>query len=448
MGVFGSIASGLGLRVGGAPGIQPLAQGDGGGRAPSEMPIDQQLEFIFGENSDRTKALRVGALYRCVTLIASTVSELIANTAHVVDFDRTRLESQPVDLLHLIRSSPDDEISGLTYLEDLMMDLLLEGNALAVIERGPGGQPRRLKRMMVRTAQVVKKKGRLLYYGEIAGPMEKAAPGYVDSKSVVHARWADSTGRDCAPTRSNRAGFAVSPLEPLADDLLVSREIVRWIAKFYDTKGGSLKSDHAVIYPDPVAPKEQDKVIESLAKYALTRSSMVLFGNPRVESLKTLPQDAETSNLRDQEIENIGRVYGIPPPLMGLHVTQWGSGISELTRLYWKFAGRPAMNRLLQPLSLRLLPRGQEFAVSEIEMLRGDMAALTSLITATRGQGGEPPILGRQEQRSMIGVDTPFPEEDEPEREPPPAPPAPPEPDAPPPEEPPGEPPENLPEGG
>ena len=152
----------------------------------------------------------------------------------------------------------------------------------------------------------------------------------------------------------------------------------------------------------------------------------VLFHGAKVENLKTLPQDAETSTLRDQEVESIGRVYGIPPPLMGLNTTQWGSGISELARLFWKFAGRPAMNRLLQPMSFRLLPKGQDFAVNELEILRGDTVALTALINATKGQSPDP-ILSRRENRSMLGVNWDFPEDETPavppagEPDPPPA---------------------------
>lgn len=383
------------------------------GPVHSNMPIDQIVDMLGGDMSSRSMALRVGALHRCVTLISSTVAELIANTAHVVDFDRTRMSRQPVDLLHMIRSSPDGYNSGYGFLEDLMMDLLLDGNALMVVDRMTR-KPLRLKRMIPSTAQIVKKSGRLLYHGEVTGPMENPRMDYFDSQDVVHARWADATGRDMAPTRSGRAGFAASPLVALGDDLHVSREIVRWIAKFYDQQGGALKSDHAVIYPDPVPPDQQKDVIAGLAEYAAYRKTMVLFGGAKLENLKTLPQDAETSTLRDQETENIGRVYGIPPPLMGLHTTQWGSGISELARLYWKFSGRPIMNRLLQPMSLRLLPKGQEFAVNEVEMLRGDMAALTALITATKaGPSGEPAVLSRKEHRMIIGFDSDFPEDEE-----------------------------------
>ena len=72
------------------------------------------------------------------------------------------------------------------------------------------------------------------------------------------------------------------------------------------------------------------------------------------------------------------------------------------------------MNRLLQPMSLLLLPKGQEFAVNEIEILRGDMAALTALINATKG-GSPQPLVSRSETRSMIGIDSPFPEDEEPD---------------------------------
>lgn len=387
--------------------------GDGDGVPPSELPVERQLDFILGHGTERSIALTVGALFRCVTLISSTVAELIANSAHVVDFDRRRIDDQPTDLLHLIRSSPDDECSAYTMLDDLMMDLLLDGNAIMVVDR-TDGRPYRLRRMIPATAQAKMVRSRLLYTGEVAGGMSRAGTESVDSKNIVHARWPDLSGRETAPTRGHRVGFAASPLVALSDDIRVSREIVRWITKFYESTGGTVKADHAILYQERLTKAEQKQAIKGVAQSALSRKPLVLFAGAKIESLKTLPQDAETSRLRDQEIENIGRVYGIPPPLMGLNTTQWGSGISELARLYWKFAGRPAMNRLLQPMNLRLLPKGQEFAVNEIEIMRGDMAALTALINATKG-GSSSPIVSRTETRSMIGLDSPFPEDEEPD---------------------------------
>ena len=384
---------------------------DGPQGPPSEWPADAQLDWLIGDGSSRSRALKVAVLFRCVTLISSTVAEIVSNSIYAVDFDRKAIDPQPDRIRHLLRTSPDGECSAYALIDDLMMDLLLDGNALLVIDR-MDGRPYRLRRMISRTAMVRQVRGRLIYDGEIADPMGRNVREQVDSKSLAHARWADMTGRDLAANRGGRTGFVPSPLVPLADDLQVSREIIRWIAKFYASDGGTIKADHSVIYPDKVPQEEQKTVLESIAKFAVARKPLVLFGGPKVESLKTLPQDAETSKLRDQEIENIGRVYGIPPPLMGLHTTQWGSGISELSRLYWTYAARPAMNRLLQPLSLRLLPMGQDWVVNEMEMLRGDITALTSLMAVTKGSTADP-VLARSEHRSLMGVDTPFPEGEE-----------------------------------
>lgn len=399
------ITSGFGLRAG-AGNVDPNA-----GKPPSEWTTEAQLDFILGESTDRTRALRVATLFRCVTLISSTVAEIISNSVYAVDFERRWLDPQPDDIRHLLRTSPDDLTTGYAFIEDLMMDLLLEGNALVVIDR-MDGKPYRLRRMISRTATCTRIRNRLIYEGEIVGPFEPSVPEAVDSANIVHARWSDMSGRDLASSRGPRSGFVATPLVALSDDLQVSRDIIRWIAKFFSLSGGTVKSDTSIVYPSPLDEQAQKKVIEGIAEISNARRPLILFGDPKVNSLKTTPQDAETANLRNQEVENIGRLYGIPPPLMGLHTTQWGSGVSELARLYWTSAARPAMNRLIQPLSLRLLPKGQDLVVNESEMLRGDITALTSLMAVTKGSTADP-ILGRSEHRSLLGVDTPFPEGDD-----------------------------------
>ena len=379
---------------------------------PSDLPVGEQLQYILGNRSDRESALAVGALFRSVTLISSIVAEVISRTVQVVDLDDRKVQNQPPHLIEMLRRSPDGETAAYQFLEDLCMDLLLEGNALVVVERGPSSRPFRLRRMAADTAFCEKRKGRLLYYGELAG----THPGDVnqewhDSRNVVHARWADLTGRETLRGSGDRAGFVSSPLKPLAHDLRVSREIVAWIAKYYDTKGGSIKSDKAIIYPELIQDEQEQKnIVQAAREYTQSGRTMILFGNPKIENLKATPQDAETAALRIQEIQNIGMAFGIPAPLLGINVTQWGSGIAELTRLFWKFSGRQVMNRLLQPMSLKLLPAGREFGISELSLLRGDNEAVTALINATRGTKAAQEIVTRDEtRRHLIGLNSDYP---------------------------------------
>lgn len=379
---------------------------------PSDLPVGEQLQYILGNRSDREQALAVGALFRSVTLISSIVAEVVSRTVQVVDLDERKVPNQPKHLIEMLRRSPDGQLAAYQFLEDLVMDLLLEGNALVVVERGANSRPMRLRRMAADTAFCQKKKGALLYYGELAGTY----PGEVnqewhDSRNVVHARWADLTGRETLRGSGDRAGFVSSPLKPLAHDLKVSREIVKWIAKFYDTRGGSIKSDKAIIYPELVQdPDEQEKIVAAGRQYAESGRTMFLFGGPKITPLQATPQDAETAALRIQEIQNIGMAFGIPAPLLGINVTQWGSGIAELTRLFWKFSGRQVMNRLMQPMSLKLLPAGREFGISELSLLRGDNEAVTALINATRGTKAAQEIVTRDEtRRHLIGLNSDYP---------------------------------------
>ena len=98
-------------------------------------------------------------------------------------------------------------------------------------------------------------------------------------------------------------------------------------------------------------------------------------------------QDAPMKELRMQTREEIAMAYGVPGPLVGIETTQWGQGIEQLTRLFWRSSLRPLAVAFEQQFN-RLVQFRYRILFDELDILRGDWDAATKLIKGMLGPQG------------------------------------------------------------
>ena len=84
------------------------------------------------------------------------------------------------------------------------------------------------------------------------------------------------------------------------------------------------------------------------------------------------PQDREAGNLRVHQAQEVAAAYGVPPPLVGMMVTEWGQGIAELARMFYRFGAKQHAERFLAPFQVRLLRPGDRFHLDLTDLLRGN----------------------------------------------------------------------------
>ena len=378
--------------------------GLGGPSAISEAPLGDQIRLADLGPKARSEALQVIAFHRSVSLISSTVAELISQTVHVVDRKRRTIEPQPEPLLELLTSTPDGSTPAYNFFEDVVLDMLLEGNGLIAIDRAEGGRIIRLWRMVPRATQIDRKNGRIVYTGPLAGPEAPDGDRSFAIRNIIHARAADYRGDDTV-LDNTRSGFTKPISDFIKRELHITKEMTDWLARYFDKDGGALKSDLAIGFEGRAPEDAQKHLAEAMQGHQFLRIPLAIWNNPKFTTLNQTPQNADTSTLRSQQVTSIARAFGIPAPLIGENVTQWGSGISELARLYWKFGARQHLTRLLHAASIRLLrSKSHHFAVNEMEIFRGDLEGLTDLINATKGDQ-QRPIADVEETRRWIGLD-------------------------------------------
>ena len=109
--------------------------------------------------------------------------------------------------------------------------------------------------------------------------------------------------------------------------------------------------------------------------------------NIRLVDLKA--QDADLRELRAQVQSEVAMAYGVPGPLIGINITQWGSGIEQLNRLFWRRTLRPMAIAFEQQFQ-RLVQFRYLVRFDESDILRGDWSAVSQYIGAVMGPNHGP----------------------------------------------------------
>lgn len=128
-------------------------------------------------------------------------------------------------------------------------------------------------------------------------------------------------------------------------------------------------------------------------------------------------KDAQMTELRKLQVEEIGRVSGVPRPLLMVDDTSWGSGIEALGQFFVAYALGPWFEAWQQAVE-RCLLTDDEAEIYEAKfnpgaLLRGSMKDQADFLSKALGSGGHAPWMWVDEVRDTMDL---------PEREAPPHP--------------------------
>ena len=405
-----------------AVGLQRMEQSStagGGHLVPAGTTISQILDYVSGSGDlwpldlyraglplTRDIAVSYATLNRCVTVISGAIAQLIAG-GHVYVVDgtgRRRMSRRAERVVEVLRTSADGgEMQASSFIEDAVADYLLDGNALIVASWSSDGRLEKLRRYSPWDADV--------FYSEAGEAMYRLTPAdgmhrvseYHSARDLIHVRWPRMLRY--GNTRNTRVGFAMAPVIAMRPALEIGLQGDRYIRDWFRRGAQSnLHIDYPLLPDEKAHSTEQRKDLrEAIRKQLATRAPLVTFG-AKSTSIDDTPQDSSALALREYQVQEVGRYYGVPAPLLGVQVTDWGSGIEQLGKLFWRFGLQQHLFRFLAPLALRLLRSGDRFHVDTTELLRGDSESIRSLVMALQGDAQRPPVATRDELRHIAGL--------------------------------------------
>lgn len=361
--------------------------------------------FSDARSISREDAVDYIALARCISLISTGASSLVASTLRVVDAKGDLQTGRRArEAARLLRHSPDGVHTGAEFFRDLIGDYLLDGNALVRVVRAPGSVesvPTRVDRLDAAgaTTQIGAQDDGLASLVYRATPFGMHREGVYPARSVAHAKYFP---RPAKYSSGGRSFFSRSPLSMMRRGLSIGRRSDAWVDAFFDE---SARNDIAIEMPIESSAEQMDRNLEAYAAHQLDkRSPLWLDGGAQAKILRPTPQNADALALREYGVQEIGRFYGVPAPLLGHNVTQWGSGIEQLARLYFRYGVRMHIDPVLDVLSFRLLPEGLRFEIDPTQEIKGDTAAMTAFVAAMRPSTNNPGVASQEEVRDLLGL--------------------------------------------
>ena len=359
-----------------------------------------------GRGGGRNWATRYAPLWRAVNIIASSGARLLTRHLSVVNADGDYVEDEYARAaLDVVagRTLRPNRVGATEFWEDVFADYLLAGNAFVVCRRDRLGRPQSIIQLTAdnTSTRFSAEHDHIFYEGaDAAAPMKKLRT-YM-SKDVAHYRWPRMLGWQ---EQTARWQFSVSPISHLSRPIRIGLAAEGCIDDHFES-GGAVGPRTYVTVEDRLNEKSRVEFINRLIKHVKERLPLVFFGRTDVGQIDDPAQDSNLLSLRQHQIAEIGRLYGIAPTLLGgddSHV--WGNGVEQLSIAFWRFGLSAHLARLLSPLSAVMLRKGEQFKVDETAFLSGDMQSISQWLDAALGRGAAITINEAREKLGLKPID-------------------------------------------
>ncbi len=347
--------------------------------------MEREIEFSAAQAENLAVALA------CVNVIASNMSSF-----PLLVYERdglTRREAGGHWLLDMVRHGPNPNQVWGALLESAIASVELCGNALVEIIRDGDGSVAELRFLPWAWVQM-----QLLPSGRVAFDIyEPTQPGTSTVKRRLLA--------DDAIHLKDRSddGFIGRSRLSRARDVLRTATSQQTFARTFLERGA--QPSGIVKHPGAMTPEQRHSLREQFQeKHEGTRNAgrtLILDGGLEWQASQVSPEDAELLASRRFAVEEIARIYGVPPPLVGdlSHGTFTNS--REAARWFGQFTLTPRVRRLEAELSRALLGPDSRF---ELEF---DMSSLLRSDPETRWQSHkiavETGVLDPNEIRQIEG---------------------------------------------
>ncbi len=361
------------------------------------------LDF-YGIGTGHNAAIHFAVFFRIINLLSSVIAQLMTTGGlKIVNKDGEIDKSKgSMDLLELLQHTPDGETPAFQFISDLAADYLIDGNALLSIQR-VGSRVSSLRRLESFSAQIEPTNStKIVYKAHDAYATEKTEGDFETFADIdiIHPRW-------CFLGMSrqgiNRSRFAPSPVKLMRPALSIGLESDKYILDWYKTD--SPKSNVGISIQKPLQSKQLDEFHTQFEKAAKSRAPLLFGEGATFTNLNNSSSGNATQAVqREFQVGEICRIYGVPGPLVNQQVTSWGSGIEQLSKMFYRFGLRQHIEAILAPMKMKLLPKGFQFSIDDTDLLRGDTAGISAILTATRGDAQTQEIATTEERRRMVGL--------------------------------------------
>lgn len=340
---------------------------------PVDKAADAGYSFLFGRTTsgkpvnERT-AMQTTAVYACVRILAEAIASLPLHVYEYQDDGGKKLvHDHP--LYYLLHDEPNPEMTSFVFRETLMSHLLIWGNAYAQIIRDGAGRVLGLYPLLPDKMEVQRDDRGNIYYvysrNSDENPMFKEY-GNIKLKAddVLHIPGLGFDGL-----------IGYSPIAMAKNAVGMTLACEEYGASFFANganPGGVL--EHPGVLKDPSKVRESwnsvYRGVNNAHKIAVLEEGM------KYQQIGIPPEEAQFLETRKFQINEIARLYRIPPHMVGDLDKSSFSNIEQQSLEFVKYTLDPWVIRWEQSLQRSILlpgEKGKYFIKLNVDgLLRGD----------------------------------------------------------------------------
>lgn len=287
-------------------------------------------------------AMQLSTVWACIWLLANVVSTLPL-FVYTRRADGQRELARDTALYALLHDSPNSRMTPVEFWAAMMLNLLLRGNAYARIERNQRGEAVALWPMPADQVEVnLLDDGGVVYFYRIGSNLV-----VLDATNVLHVK---------------DIGNGTIGLDRLDHMRATTTEAANSQAAASRLFANGGKPSGILMIDRVLKPEQREAIRRSFSGMAEGQDSrlVVLEADMKYAQVTMTPEDQQLLETRQFSVEELCRWFGVPPVLVGnSNVTAWGSGIEQLIDGFYKFTIRPALVRIEQAITKRVLTAEQ-----------------------------------------------------------------------------------------
>ncbi|MDE5600398.1 MAG: phage portal protein [Oscillospiraceae bacterium] len=345
-----------------------------------------QLYFgntISGKIVNEKTAMQTTAVYACVRILAEAIASLPLNVfKYAKDGSKEKDFKHP--LYYLLHDEPNQEMTAFVFRETLMSHLLLHGNAYAQIIRNGAGQVIGLYPLLPHKVTVYRNKNGEIYYTyqrsyDESSHKLNADYIYLKDYEVLHI-----------PGLGYNGIIGYSPIAMAKNAIGMTIACEEYGGSFFAngaSPGGVL--EHPGVLKDPKKLRDSWNAVYQGSNNA--HKLVILEEGMQYKQIGIPPEEAQFLETRKFQINEIARLYRIPPHMVGDLEKASFSNIEEQSLEFVKYTLDPWVVRWEQSLQKSLLSREDKKNYSikfNVDgLLRGDYASRMSGYAIARQNG-------------------------------------------------------------
>lgn len=308
-----------------------------------------------GANIDENTSMRISAFYACVLLISDTISTLPVDSFVRRDGNRVPYRPRPEWV-----QKPDVDLLRSEHYQQVLVSLLIDGNSFTRIYRDSRGDVANLVVLDPMRVSILRNP----QTRELEYTVDNGVAGVVKQSDMIHI----------TEIRKPGATRGLSRVTELRENLGLASALQSFASRFF---GQGATTQGIIEYPGNLTSEQAKDLRNNFDNahkgFRKAHKTGILSGGAKFTKTSTNPDEAQMLESQKFAIEQIARIFRVPPHMIGV-TTPGAMSYASVEQNNINFVThtlRPYVQKLEDAYS-RLLPNEAFLKFNVDGLLRGD----------------------------------------------------------------------------